>query len=58
MKYVIIAVIAVLVLLGLFHFIRRQINDTREQLKHVDRSKLKDLDHDAWSEDEHDDDQP
>lgn len=52
MWYVIIAIIAVLFVLGIIHFVRRQIATSREQLKHVDRSKLKDLDHDAWEDED------
>lgn len=58
MWFVVIAIVVILVLLGLIHFVRRQIADTREQLRHVDRSKLKDLDEDAWADEERRDDEP
>lgn len=50
MTYFIIAVVVLLAVLGIAHFVRRQISTSREQLKHVDRSKLKDLEHDAWAD--------
>jgi|GEM_PF-1419399 len=51
--YSILAVFILTVLvLGIIHYVRRHIAATREQLKHVDRSKLRDLDQDAWAEEE------
>lgn len=58
MRYVIIGIIVILFCLGIIHFVRRQIANSREELEHVDRSKLKDLDHDAWSDEEDDNDKP
>lgn len=53
----IIIVIALLVAgFGLLQWVRRQIAASREDLKHVDRSKLRDLDDDAWAEEERDKD--
>jgi len=52
MTYFIIALVVLLAVLGIAHFVRRQIATTREQLKHVDRSKLNDLNHDAWEDDD------
>ncbi|MES1932136.1 hypothetical protein T35B1_05980 [Salinisphaera shabanensis T35B1] len=50
-------VIAVLVAaFGILNWVRRQIAASREDLKHVDRSKLRDLDKDAWAEEERDKD--
>jgi len=51
-----IIIVVVLIALGVIHFVRRQIADSREQLKHVDRSKLRDLDKDTWAEEERRDD--
>jgi uncharacterized membrane protein len=53
----IVIVIAVLVaVFGILNWVRRQIAASREDLKHVDRSKLRDLDKDAWAEEERDKD--
>ncbi|ERJ17639.1 hypothetical protein SSPSH_003554 [Salinisphaera shabanensis E1L3A] len=53
----IVIVIAVLVAaFGILNWVRRQIAASREDLKHVDRSKLRDLDKDAWAEEERDKD--
>ena len=53
----IIVVIAIVVAgLGLLQWVRRQIAASREDLKNVDRSKLRDLDEDAWAEEERKDD--
>ena len=53
----IIVVIAIVVAgLGLLQWVRRQIAASREDLKHVDRSKLRDLNDDAWAEEERKDD--
>lgn len=52
----IIVVLVVLVGLGVAYFVRRQIAESRAGLKNVDRSKLKDLDHDAWADEERRDD--
>ncbi|WP_348766058.1 hypothetical protein [uncultured Salinisphaera sp.] len=37
---------------GIVNWVRTQIAASREDLKHVDRSKLRDLDKDAWAEEE------
>ena len=58
MWYIVLVIILILFALSIIHFVRRQIARSREELKHVDRSKLRDLDHDAWSEDERHDDTP
>lgn len=58
MWYIILAIVFILFLLGVVHFVRRQIARSREELKRVDRSKLRDLDHDAWSDEEQRDDKP
>ncbi|HLQ84846.1 MAG TPA: hypothetical protein VK110_01745 [Salinisphaeraceae bacterium] len=52
MLYLIGIVVVILLAIGIAHAVRRQIAISREQLKHVDRSKLKDLDQDAWAEEE------
>lgn len=53
----ILIVIAVLVAaFGILNWVRRQIAASREDLKNVDRSKLRDLDKDAWGEEERDKD--
>lgn len=52
LTWIIVAVVLVALAFGIAHWIRRQIASTREELKHVDRSKLRDMDHDAWAEDE------
>ncbi len=57
MEIIIIAVIVVvLASLGLAYYVRRQIAESRAGLKNIDRSKLKDLDKDAWAEEERRDD--
>ncbi len=57
MEIIIIAVVVVvLVGLGLAYYVRREISESRASLKNVDRSKLKDLDKDAWAEEERRDD--
>ena len=52
----IVWIVVVLVLLvaafGILQWVRRQIAASREDLKHVDRSKLRDLEDDAWAEEE------
>lgn len=50
--WVIIVIALVVAGLGLLQWVRRQIAASREDLKHVDRSKLRDLDEDAWAEEE------
>ena len=50
--WVIIVIALVVAGLGLLQWVRRQITASREDLKHVDRSKLRDLDEDAWAEEE------
>lgn len=57
MWYVIIAIVLVLLALGIIHWVRRQIATSRAQLKNVDRSKLKNLDDDAWAQEERRDDE-
>ncbi len=37
--------------LGIAHYIRRSIRESQEALKHVDKSKLKDLSDDEWDDD-------
>lgn len=58
MQTVIIAIVVILVGLGVAYFVRRQIAESRAGLKHVDRSKLKDLDQDAWAKEERRDEDP
>ncbi|MES1926341.1 hypothetical protein [Salinisphaera sp. T31B1] len=50
--WIIVAIVVVVAAFGLLQWARRQIAASREDLKHVDRSKLKDMDHDAWAEEE------
>lgn len=57
MWYVIIAIVLVLLALGIIHWVRRQIASSRAQLKNVDRSKLKNLDDDAWAQEQRRDDE-
>ncbi|MES1929762.1 hypothetical protein SADO_10909 [Salinisphaera dokdonensis CL-ES53] len=54
--WIIIVIALVVAGLGLLQWVRRQIAASREDLKHVDRSKLRDLDEDAWAEEERKDD--
>lgn len=54
--WIIIVIALVLAGLGILVAVRRQIAATREDLKHVDRSKLRDLDDDAWAKEERDQD--
>ncbi|WP_353251496.1 hypothetical protein [Salinisphaera sp. PC39] len=44
----ILLILLVLVALGLAHLVRGAIRRSREELKDVDRSKLRDLDKDDW----------
>lgn len=53
---IVVVLVVILVGLGVAYFVRRQIAESREGLKHVDRSKLKDLDKDVWAEEERRDD--
>lgn len=50
--WLVIIVVLVVAALGILQWVRRQIAASREDLKHVDRSKLRDLDEDAWAEEE------
>lgn len=47
-----IALLVALLVFGVAHFIRRSIRETQEELKHVDKSKLKDLSQDGWDDEE------
>lgn len=44
----ILLILLVLVALGVAHLVRSSIRRSREELKNVDRSKLRDLDKDDW----------
>lgn len=48
---VIITVIILMFAVAIGIYVRREIQRSREALKHVDRSKLKDLDNDGWDND-------
>lgn len=52
MKMLLFTVVLVLAALGIAHFVRRNIRQTREELRHVDRGKLRDLSEDDWDDDE------
>ncbi|GAB3680778.1 hypothetical protein [Salinisphaera aquimarina] len=54
--WIIVAIVVLVAAFGLLQWARKQIATTREDLKHVDRSKLKDLDNDAWGREERKDD--
>jgi len=54
--WVIIAIVLLVAAFGLVQWVRRQIAQSRKDLKHVDRSKLRDLDEDAWGREERDED--
>ncbi|ROO24749.1 hypothetical protein SAOR_14140 [Salinisphaera orenii MK-B5] len=54
--WLIVIVVLVVAAFGILQWVRRQIASSREDLKHVDRSKLRDLDDDAWAEEERDKD--
>lgn len=54
--WLIIIVVLVVAAFGILQWVRRQIASSREDLKHIDRSKLRDLDEDAWAEEERDKD--
>jgi hypothetical protein len=54
--WIIIVIALIVVGFGLLQWARRQIAASREDLKHVDRSKLRDLDDDAWADEERDKD--
>lgn len=44
-------ILLALVALGVAAYVRREVRRTREELKHVDRSKLRDLSKDEWDRD-------
>lgn len=48
----ILIALLVLVVLGVAYFVRNSIRQSREELKHVDRSKLRDLSKDDWERDD------
>lgn len=52
MRMLIAVIILALIALGIAHFVREHIRRTREELKNVDRSKLRDLDEDDWDDDD------
>lgn len=54
--WIVVVIVLALVAFGLVQWVRHQINQSRQDLKHVDRSKLRDLDDDAWGAEERDDD--
>lgn len=54
--WIIIVVVLAVIGFGLLQWVRRQIAASREDLKHVDRSKLRDLDDDAWAQEEREED--
>lgn len=48
---VIITVVIAMFVVAIGIYVRREIQRSREALKNVDRSKLKDLDNDGWDND-------
>ncbi|MDT0634805.1 hypothetical protein [Spectribacter hydrogenoxidans] len=52
MRMLLLTLLLVLIGLGIAHFVRAHIRRTREELEHVDRSKLRDLSQDEWDRDE------
>lgn len=48
----ILIALLVLLVLGVTHLIRGAIRKSREELKHVDRGKLRDLSRDEWERDD------
>ena len=48
----ILLILLVLLGLGVAHLVRGSIRRSREELKDVDRSKLRDLDKDDWDRDD------
>lgn len=54
--WIVIVVVLAVIGFGLLQWVRRQIATSREDLKHVDRSKLRDLDDDAWAREEREED--
>lgn len=50
MRMILITVVLALIALGVAHFVRKSVRRTREELKDVDRSKLRDLDADEWDD--------
>lgn len=51
MKLAIITLVIILFAVAIGKYVRREIQRSREALKHVDRSKLKDMDQDGWDSD-------
>jgi len=52
MVWIVIVLLLLVAAFGILQWVRRQIAASREDLKSVDRSKLKDMEHDAWAEEE------
>lgn len=50
----ILIVLLVLLALGVTYLIRGAIRKSREELKHIDRGKLRDLSRDEWERDDRD----
>lgn len=48
----VLLILLVLLALGVAHLVRNSIRRSREELKDVDRSKLRDLDKDDWDRDD------
>jgi len=48
---IIITVVVAMFVIAIGVYVKREIQRSREALKNVDRSKLKDLDEDGWDND-------
>jgi len=48
---IILIIVGVMFAVAIGIYVRREIQRSREALKNVDRSKLKDLDNDGWDND-------
>lgn len=52
--WIIVVVVLLVAAFGLVQWVRSQIAATHKDLENVDRSKLKDMDNDAWAKDARD----
>lgn len=54
LKAIAILLVVTFVVFGVVMFIRHTVRDTEEEVRRLDRSKLRDLSEDGWEDDEDD----
>lgn len=54
LKAIAILLVVAFVVFGVVMFIRHTVRDTEEEVRRLDRSKLRDLSEDGWEDDEDD----